>query len=235
MHASRSVWVFLVVVTAAAATPAAADWLVLRDGSRIETKGPWQVKGNLVVFTLKTGSLSALKASEVDLDQSAVATSQARAAAAQAGKTDQPKKKPVLVLTDKDVAHVTDSEAPEKPAEAKQGDKAPKQEPGLTVQGWEQASLGNADGTQVFGALRNDGRDTATNISVVVKVYDNDGQLLGTADAVVSSGALPPGQATNFRAAFPGIVAFKDARFEVKSRGLVTTPATPEKTPPSTR
>ena len=33
------------------AAPAAADWLVTRDGGRVETKGPWKVKGKLVVFT----------------------------------------------------------------------------------------------------------------------------------------------------------------------------------------
>jgi hypothetical protein len=84
------------------ALSAGADVLVLRDGSRIETQGKWEQKGRQLVFTTATGTLSAIRASEVDLAASEKAT-----AAAAAPKAPEPKaevaKKPVMVLTDKDV------------------------------------------------------------------------------------------------------------------------------------
>jgi len=62
-----------------AAMSARADWLVTREGGRVETKGPWQVKGKLVVFTRAADSgLASLRASEVDLEASAKATADAK-------------------------------------------------------------------------------------------------------------------------------------------------------------
>jgi len=228
----------LVAVLVLAAAPAAADWLVLRDGTKLETKGPWTVRGTMVVFTQPNGTLAMLKASEVDLDQSAVATTQAKTGEpAQAGATpktgvrEPTRQKPVLVLRDRDVAHVNEAGETTEKTDAKGAEAKP--EPGLSVQGWQQTPTGDGTGTEVFGALKNETRNTATNITVVVKVYDDSGAMLGTAEAVVSSTALAPGQSTNFRAAFPGIVSFKDARFEVNSRGFVTAPATPDEKKPS--
>src|SRR5262245_62955767 len=97
------------VVTAAllalaAAAPAAADWLVPRQGNgRVETKGPWQVKGKLVVFTLPDGKLSSLRLSEVDLDASGRATDEAAAAARATPAAPAPAPRPreaKVVLTD---------------------------------------------------------------------------------------------------------------------------------------
>ncbi|KAB2962235.1 MAG: hypothetical protein F9K16_09660, partial [Thermoanaerobaculia bacterium] len=61
----------------AAAGPAAADWLVMKDGSRLETRGAWKVDGRRVVFNLPNGTLSAIRADEIDLDASAAATARA--------------------------------------------------------------------------------------------------------------------------------------------------------------
>ena len=72
MNRLRSPW--LLVAAALAAAPAAADWLVMKDGGRIETKGPWSVEGRRVLFTQPNGTLSVLRAEEVDLDQSAAVT-----------------------------------------------------------------------------------------------------------------------------------------------------------------
>jgi len=36
---------------------AAADWLVLEDGSRVETRGPWEDRGATLVFTLANAVL----------------------------------------------------------------------------------------------------------------------------------------------------------------------------------
>ncbi|MFN7940062.1 MAG: hypothetical protein U0X73_00565 [Thermoanaerobaculia bacterium] len=57
-----------------AAAPLDADWLVLKDGNRIETSGPWREKGRQIVFTLPNGQLAALRATEVDLSASRAAS-----------------------------------------------------------------------------------------------------------------------------------------------------------------
>lgn len=51
-----------------------ADWLVLRSGQRIETRGAWEVRGRQVVFTSRTGVLQALPLADVDIDASRNAT-----------------------------------------------------------------------------------------------------------------------------------------------------------------
>lgn len=50
--------------------PAEADWLSLRDGGLLETKGPWREKGKMIVYTAPTGPLMSVRASEVDLEMS---------------------------------------------------------------------------------------------------------------------------------------------------------------------
>src|SRR3954466_7306493 len=81
---------------------AGAGWRVTRDGGRVETKGPWQMKGKLVVFTrADDGALASLRASEVDLDASTKATADAKVQAAAPPPPVAPQKK-LAVLTDKD-------------------------------------------------------------------------------------------------------------------------------------
>ena len=53
------------VATALAAMPAAGDWLVTNEGKQIETRGPWEVKGRQVIFTLPNGQLSALRVDDI--------------------------------------------------------------------------------------------------------------------------------------------------------------------------
>jgi len=52
------------------AAGAGADWLVLKDGTRVETKGDWQQKGRQVQFKTPDGRFQALPAGEVDLEAS---------------------------------------------------------------------------------------------------------------------------------------------------------------------
>src|SRR3954449_11180111 len=79
VHRIAGVALGLLAWGAAAYAPARADWLVTREGGRVETKGPWQVKGKLVVFARAgDGSLASLRATEVDLDASAKATTEAK-------------------------------------------------------------------------------------------------------------------------------------------------------------
>ena len=56
------------------AAPAHADRLVTRDGSVIETAGPWRVEGRLVIFRLPDGTLSSMRLVDTDLEASAERT-----------------------------------------------------------------------------------------------------------------------------------------------------------------
>lgn len=98
----------LIGLVAASGSPLLADWLVLADGTRIETRGPWQVRGRMVTFTDTKGTFSSLRADEVDLDASEAATRAAAEAPAGGGTDDaaapaSPPPPPLLVLTDADV------------------------------------------------------------------------------------------------------------------------------------
>ncbi len=85
------------------AASAGADVLVLRDGSRIETAGKWETKGRQLIFKTASGTLSTLRAAEVDLPASERATAEAAAPKAEAAVKPAAEKRPVLVITDKDV------------------------------------------------------------------------------------------------------------------------------------
>ena len=105
---SRSYVLLGLLVIAAAAPQAAADWLVTTDGEQIETAGPWEVRGRLLVATLVDGRTVSMRASTVDLPASerltaetARAAEQEPAAEAQAGEP-APRKKAAIVLTDAD-------------------------------------------------------------------------------------------------------------------------------------
>jgi hypothetical protein len=226
---------FLSFAATWAAMPAGADWLVLRDGSQVETKGTWQVKGKQVVFTAKDGKLSALRLVDVDLDASARATAPPPTAEV-AMPVEPEKKKAVLVLTDKDVGHVNESGDPlQKDEAAKEGSDAAKPDAaaaqpagGVVVDSWERTAMADSTGIEIFGSIKNTGANTATDITVVAKIYDEGGGLLGTADAKLGAGILAPSRTTNFRASFAGILNFATARFEVQNRSLLTqTPPPP--------
>src|ERR1700720_2168150 len=85
-------------------SPLHADWIVTRQGERFEIRGTWQLKGKLLVFTLPNGTLSSMRADRVDIDASKQATAQAKqqAAAPPPAAKVEPKRKSVIVLTDKD-------------------------------------------------------------------------------------------------------------------------------------
>lgn len=205
--------------------PASADWLVTRAGARVETKGPWQVKGNQIVFTQPNGRLSSLRASDVDLDASAKATSEAAQAPVEKAPEAAPaKKKSVLVLTDKDVGHVdasSDTPPPPTESEAAAADK-PAAAGAVVVDVWERQKMADNNGVEIFGSIKNSGKDTATDISLVVKIYDIGGAMVASVDATLSATVLAPDGTTNFRATFPGVLDFTSARFQVTNRNLVT-------------
>lgn len=108
MHSKQLTIVLAAAVTLLSPAFAHADWLVTRDGQRIETQGPWKVQGKLLVFTNAQGQLSSLRASEVDLEASEAATRTAEAPEQPAPEatTTKPRRAP-MVITDADIAPST--------------------------------------------------------------------------------------------------------------------------------
>lgn len=202
------------------ALPAAADWLVLTDGSRVETAGPWELRGRLVVFTAASGELASLRVNDVDLEASEQATTAAlEAAAAREARAREPlvepaPRAPVLVLTDDDVSHVPEEE----PGAAESEETERPSGLRLNVADWDQEESPDGNGVAVVGTLRNDGRNVATRIQMQVQVLDSQDRIVGTTTAQLTSTSLGAGDVLNFRAQFPDLVGFDTARFDISGR-----------------
>jgi glutaredoxin len=92
-------WLFAGVAIFWTVSPAGADSLVLMDGTRLETRGEFKVKGRQVVFTDVQGRLKALPLAEVDIE-----ASKAPPPVVVAPQAAVPvEKKVVMTLTNKDV------------------------------------------------------------------------------------------------------------------------------------
>lgn len=198
----------------AAAGPAAADWLRTRDGALVETRGPWKVRGALVIFTAPNGTLSSLRVSEVDLDASAVATMAARSPPSPAA--EEASRKAVLEITMNDVRRAAPpaSVAEEAPAVA------PAAGAPVQVIAWRPAE--GPDGSfEILGTLRNQGREIVTDLGVTVRLRDESGAEVGTANAFLGAASLAPGAVTTLRALFPDAGTFGgEPSFEVRARGI---------------
>lgn len=187
--------------------PAEADWLITREGGRVETQGPWTVKGKLVVFKTAEGKLSSLRLAEVDLDASRRYTEEAVAARAQAdaeepGEEARPaeRRRSVRSITDKDVR------------QAEPGER------GLVVESW---SPSRADGKLVVGGtLQNLSSAPMAELKLKVLIFDGSGALIATSQAALDAEMVPAGGSAGFRAEFPGVAAFESAAFEPAGRRL---------------
>jgi len=210
----------LILAALVAAAPAAADWLVTRDGGRIETKGAWKVAGRQVLFNQPNGTLSSIRLDQVDLDQSATETRRALEAENAPPAAPPKKPEPILRLTDKDLPPVRESE--EESAEAG-GDKAEKKlSSGLEVGSWERATSPGGDGIEIFGSVKNSGTSNVTSPTLMVTLYDSEGRLIATSEGRINAAAVPPGQTANFRAVFPGVDDFAAARFDAQGTPFAT-------------
>ena len=216
----------LVAAALLAAAPLQADWLVTVDGAEIETEGAWKVDGSQVVFTLPGGSLASLPAAEVDLAASEARTNPPPPEPP-AFEPAKPKAASRWVLTDADVAHAyvpsptALGEAAE--GEAAEGEAAAPAVQGLTVSSWDEVDPSEVDsGVALRGTVRNGGSAVATNISVVVLLYDGDGNLIERGSATPASTSLEPDQGSDFRIEFPDVTHFAGVQFTVQARGIAT-------------
>jgi hypothetical protein len=217
----------LAALLAGAAGPAAADWLVTKEGAKVETQGAWTVKGKLVVFKTPDGKLSSLRVADVDLDASRNATEEAVAADAQAeAEPEKPaeRKKSVRVITDKDVRQAGPAAAPGSP-EAAGSPSGPTSGPGVVVDTWKQDRDSEDGHVVINGSLQNASGATAVDLQLRVMLYDESNTLMATSQAALGSVALPPGEKIVFRADFPGYFSFATLKFEPQGRRLATQPA----------
>ena len=191
--------------------PARADWLVTNEGGRVETKGPWQMKGKLVVFTRAgDGALASLRASEVDLDASKKATADAKVQAAAPQPPVVPQKN-LAVLTDKDFR----KPAPANPNGATDSAPAAARSGPLVISDWKRVDNPSGDGISVEGTVHNSTNEAMINASVEVQLYNEVGDRVGTASGLLASTSIKADGTVQFRANFPGVFTFASAKFEV--------------------
>lgn len=214
----------------AAAAPLQADWLVTREGGRVETQGAWKVKGKLVVFTQVDGTLSSLRLTEVDLEASQKATEAAKIQAVQPPPPPAPPKKKLAVLTDADFKKATppSEEAAAKPAGAPAAPAGP-----VSVGNWTRSELADGSGVEIRGTLQNATDDMVVNSAVEVQLYNEAGDQVGTASALLTSTSIQPRGTMEFRAIFPGVFAFSDVKFEPRGVPLDISPAPAQPEPGS--
>lgn len=208
----------VLLALAIAGTPTAADWLVLKDGTRIETRGPWTEETKRVVFTMANGTLSSLPLTEIDLEASHAATAPQPAAAPQPA---PPKRKATFVLTDDDVRQYKAPGA--EPAVGDEGGEGQASEPassgGIEIVGWSDSNDPGVDGLLFFGSIRNTGGRPIAGLNLTVHLLDAGGNRRASSQARLNSAALQAGQTTNFRVAFPDEFTYQDLEFEVGSQG----------------
>ena len=207
-----------------AAAPARADWLVTREGTWVETRGAWEVKGKLVVFHTLKGDLSSLRLADIDLEASRRETARAelaRKAAAEARKRPAPekekKKRPVLVLTDDKVRHVEGGGAA--------AGAAPQAPPSLTVASWAHTADAGDGHVVITGTLRNTSGAQASDITLAVQLLDAGGKTTATGQAVLTATALGAGEQSGFRVEFPGASTYTDVKFAPQA--ILAAPAEP--------
>jgi hypothetical protein len=220
--------------------PAAADWLITQEGARVETHGPWQVKGKLVVFTAADGTLSSLRINQVDLDASQKATAEKHKLVEEdIAVKPADRRKSVRTITDKDVTHpggaAADAAKPPEDAAKKPEDTAKaadakggkseatvnkgKSSP-VVVGSWQKLERDQKDGIELFGELKNETPEIASEVALKVTLIDEAGGVLATTEAILTANAIEPRSATNFRAIFPGVYTFASAKFDIRSAPL---------------
>ena len=213
---------------AAVAFAASSDVLVTTDGSVVETRGSWEQRGNMVIFTLDNGQLSALRAEDVDFE----ATERWRTAIAEgpapADEEAPAEPKARIVITDDDIAHAGPAPYPDATeadgaatagAAGTASDSAAAQSQ-VRVTAWDEEEPADGRGRRIFGTLRNDGNTFASDISVAVSVYDDEGSIVGTQTATPALTSLRPGESTTFSLQFVDVYVVGATQMRVTSLDL---------------
>jgi hypothetical protein len=223
----------LAALAAAGVPRAGADWLVTRQGARVETRGSWQEKGKLVVFNRPDGTLASLRLADVDLPASRKATREEVEVKAQPPKepVKPQKKESIAKLSDKDFRRPAAEPEKEPAKEEKPGADSAKKPGTVAVASWERGKSPEDGHVMVSGTVRNMATDQATAVGVTVRLFDETGTLIGQVEAVLTSTIIPGGGTVGFQADFPALFTFAAAKFEPRSLNLAKGPAQPSAIP----
>lgn len=203
-HAFRTALAGLLLAVLVGPGDATADWLVLVDGQRVETRGPWRESGRRVIFTGRDGTVTSLAHDHVDW----AATESANREPSTARATPAAAPRAVLVLEDGDVPRARREAEATEPAELPS-------EPALRVESWQR--LDSPTGTTIAGILKNDTTSDHYRVRVEVLLEDHDGTVLARRLATLGRAALEPDAATSFEAGFDDLFNMAGARFLIDS------------------
>ncbi len=212
----------IVLATILTAAPASSDWLVFRDGSRVETDGTWEQRGKMVVFTDASGRLMSVRLSDVDLDKSAQVTHEAEIAASQPPPAPPPPQPSVFSLTDADVSHIDDETfLAAEGAAGEEGESS--EEPAVAdvaVTDWNVDDSPDGEGQIVRGTVVNRGTAAVLSLTAQVTVFDSAGVEIGASGATLGSTSLVPSESTNLVASFPDLFDISAVRFNVRHQSF---------------
>jgi hypothetical protein len=220
----------LVLMAAGLSTPATADWLVTTDGTRLETRGPWQVRDDIVVFTTTGGTLTSMRLADCNLAASTRLTAASKAPQKAKPKSPPQRARKVFVLTDADVGHsrpAAPKAAPEAPkAQPRPGQRpaaAPEKDPPserVVVTRWRPKDAD--DGTAIRGQIANVSSEIAASIEVVAVFKDSEGEVLLVQPASLSATTLKPGQRSEFHVMATDLFSYSTVDFELDHFSLLT-------------
>lgn len=211
------------------AGPSRADWLVLRDGSRIETRGAWETRRELVVFETAKGALSSVRLGDVDFEASRAATAEAAERAKRPAAAAEPApRRPIATITNADVgrgvppapaadaAATEDAAAGEAPASgeaapAHAGSATEKAAPALLeVVEWRR-ELDPTGADVLVGTLRSLSSRVVAGATLEIVLYGPDDKVVDSGRAFLADDLVKPGEVVTFRYPIAGGVAFERA------------------------
>ena len=221
----RTILISLSVFMLSTAAVATADWLILADGQKVETRGPWRVDNGRVLYTSTSGALTALRLENVDLDASA------KANLPPAKPRPTPPRKPAAVINQSDVATVspavrdggaTDPISASGTAEATTDSETAGETSSLSISEWRQVPFDS--GTKLMGSVLNG--DARSHIGARLEIFlrDETGEVLATAIASLGTRNLQTGDTTTFEATFPNVFSYRDVTFQLDSVPLRRNP-----------
>lgn len=195
----------------------------------LETRGPFEIRGRLVVFTRLNGTLASLRLDEVDLPASRPAPTPDPAASAEPRRErppsgevrelepdPEPQLPETLPLEESEPAILPIAA----PAPPPLPDSVAGESPHLLVQSWEKILVEDGGGVEIHGTLYNHGETVATQISVIITALGSGDRILGRQRAGLPRSSVTPGSAVSFSARFPGLTGLEALGFQVESRQL---------------
>ncbi len=203
--------VFLAAWLLSIGQAAIADVLVLTDGERVETRGPWQVRGRVVVFTAPDGKLSSMRTSGVDIDRSRQASDAPDVAEPLPSSgpkppvASPPSKRRAMVLTNADLRSTTSAS---QLSDGRNDESAPPLAPTksrLAVDSWREIKTEDGGILEIVGTLSNRGSAIESVVTIAVELPGLNGRQGQRIDAVPEERVLAPGSSTTFRVTFYGV------------------------------